>query len=90
MSSGGLQKVTTRPTVVFVASEAVPFAKTGGLADVTGALLSELAVAGCVPCAGYPVTMGATAATPSHGAAAAIPTRRDGRRPQGGLQTPAR
>ncbi|MFC1529628.1 glycogen synthase GlgA [Gemmatimonadota bacterium] len=47
MSSNGLQRVTNHPTVVFVASEAVPFAKTGGLADVTGALLSELAETGC-------------------------------------------
>lgn len=37
----------SRPTVVFVASEAVPFAKTGGLADVTGALIKELAEIGC-------------------------------------------
>ena len=33
--------------MVFVASEAVPFAKTGGLADVTGALIRELAEVGC-------------------------------------------
>ncbi len=37
----------TRPTVVFVASEAYPYCKTGGLADVTGALGRELVELGC-------------------------------------------
>lgn len=41
-SSGG-----TGPTVVFVASEAIPFAKTGGLGDVTGSLSTELAELDC-------------------------------------------
>ena len=33
--------------VLFVASEATPFAKTGGLADVAGALPGALARLGC-------------------------------------------
>ena len=36
----------TALTIVIIASEAVPFAKTGGLADVTGAMAKELARAG--------------------------------------------
>ncbi|MFC1558976.1 glycogen synthase GlgA [Gemmatimonadota bacterium] len=47
VSQGIRTRRVSRPTVVFVASEAVPFAKTGGLADVTGALVSEMADIGC-------------------------------------------
>ena len=35
------------PKVLFVTSEAVPFAKTGGLADVSGSLPKALAELGC-------------------------------------------
>ena len=35
------------PSVIIVSSEAVPFSKTGGLADVSGALAVQLKKAGC-------------------------------------------
>ncbi len=47
MSGHVRQRRPSRPTVVFVASEAYPFCKTGGLADVTGALSRELVEIGC-------------------------------------------
>jgi len=46
---GGGRNGNTGPTVVFVASEAVPFVKSGGLGDVTGSLSAELANLGCRP-----------------------------------------
>ncbi len=36
-----------KPTILFLTSEVVPFSKSGGLADVAGALPDALAALGC-------------------------------------------
>ena len=43
----GPSEMVRMPSVLFVSSEVVPFAKTGGLADVSGSLPKELASLGC-------------------------------------------
>jgi starch synthase len=37
----------SQPSICFISSEVYPFAKTGGLADVSGALPKYLAASGC-------------------------------------------
>src|SRR5260221_5764414 len=69
----GERATAARPSVLMIGSEALPFAKTGGLADVLGALPGALArlgwgvtvalpkyrgVAGAAPLARFPLTVG--------------------------------